>query len=299
MTTEIQRFLSNLSILDKYGELAVSATIPDRFYHDGEPSWPGAPTAHDADNQRRRLVKRLRRFAKAFPGAAELADRLASCETGNPCNSGACPVCMRVAQRLFVGLLSHAISHEIGYKTEQVVAISMMSPRWRAPLGHLSSLDVNVIYGGDLADIFGYHYFGSSDWIVLGTDVSLNDDTLKGQGVCWQIQLYGMASVDHRDGFGAALRENFDAASDTVRRPVRVAACDGSAKALSYAFKTNFVRRVAYVGDALTRKGEPRKCWRTRKVSLKAKEEVELRLWLNQIGLAGRVLWSPWGISWL
>jgi hypothetical protein len=295
MTTEIQGFLSNLSILDEYAELTVSAAIPDRFYHDGEPSWPSAPTAHDADNQRRRLIKRLRRFAGAFPGASELADRLASCETGNPCNSGACPVCMRAAQRLFVELLSHAIS----YDTKYVLAVSMMSPRWRASLGHLSSLDVNVIYGADLANIFGHHYFGSSSWIVLGTDVSLNDDTLKGQGVCWQVQLYGMASVDHRDEFVAALRKNFDAASDTVRRPVRVAACDGSAKALSYALKTNFVRRVAYVGDAVTRKGEPLKCWRTRKVSLKAKEEVELRLWLNQIGLAGRVLWSPWGISWL
>ena len=292
MTTEIQRFLSRLSILDD--ELAVSAAIPDRFYQDGEPSWPGAPTAHDAENQRGRLIKRLRRLAGAFPGAAEFADRLASCKAGNPCNSGACPVCMRAGQRLFVGLLSHVISYEIG--TEYVLAVSMMSPRWRAPLGHLSSLDLNVIHGTDLANIFGYHHFGSSDWIVLGTDVSLNDDTLKGHGVCWQVQLYGMASVYDRDKFAAALRKNFDAPSDTVRRPVRVAACDGTAKALSYAFKTNFVRRVAYVGDALTRKGEPRKCWRTRKVSLKATEEVELRLWLNQIELAGRVLISPWGI---
>jgi hypothetical protein len=88
MTTEIQRFLSRLSILDEYDELAVSAAIPDRFYQDGEPSWPSAPTAHDADDQRRRLVKRLRRFAGAFPGAAELADRLASCEMRNPTQGG-------------------------------------------------------------------------------------------------------------------------------------------------------------------------------------------------------------------
>jgi hypothetical protein len=86
------------------------------------------------------------------------------------------------------------------------------------------------------------------------------------------------------------LRRNFHGASETVKRPVRVAACDGSPKALSYVFKTNFVRRIAYFGNGVTHKGEPRKCWRTRKVSLKAKEEIELRLWLTQIGIFGRVL---------
>jgi hypothetical protein len=42
-------------------------------------------------------------------------------------------------------------------------------------------------------------------------------------------------------------------------------------------------------GNGITGTGAPRKCWRTRKVSLKAREEVELRLFLHRIGLTKRV----------
>ena len=74
-----------------------------------------------------------------------------------------------------------------------------------------------------------------------------------------------------------------------VSRPVVVKPCDGTARAFSYAFKPGSVRRIAYWGDGKTRTGALRKCWRTRKVSLKAREDVELRLYLDQIGLTKRV----------
>ena len=74
-----------------------------------------------------------------------------------------------------------------------------------------------------------------------------------------------------------------------VSRRVVVKPCDGTARAFSYAFKPRSVRRIAYWGDGKTRTGEARKCWRTRKVSLKACEDVELRLYLDQIGLSKRV----------
>ena len=72
MTNEINRFLPRLSMLTRESstehettsalssaEIAVSDNIPDRYYQDGEPSWPNAPTAHDADNQRRRLARKM------------------------------------------------------------------------------------------------------------------------------------------------------------------------------------------------------------------------------------------------
>ena len=205
--------------------------------------------------------------------------------------SGGCPQCLRAAQRFYVVLLSDFCGHNRSlFKNEEIVAVSMMSPTWQARLGSLQSFDLTRVEHevGNALDQTNFN------WLLFCVDISLNDDTQKGQGVYWQIQAYGVAGVDDQHAFADALRQNFDVASETVRRPVRVAKCDGSAKALSYVFKTNFVRRIAYLGDGVTRKGEPRKCWRTRKVSLKAKEEVELRLWLNQIGIDGRVLCATW-----
>lgn len=198
MTNEINRFLPKLDILIpedategettdaiSKAEVAASEHIPNRFYQDGEPSWPNAPTPDDADSQRRFLAKRLRRFAGSFPGAAELADRLISCKPDNRCLSGACPVCMRAAQRTFVGLLSACC------ETDEVVAVSMISRNWQAPVGQLQSLDLNDIYFA-FEDIYGHHYFGSSYCIALGLDVSLNDDTRKGHGVFGKFSFTGL-----------------------------------------------------------------------------------------------------------
>jgi hypothetical protein len=71
---------------------------------------------------------------------------------------------------------------------------------------------------------------------------------------------------------------------------VVVKPCDGTAQAFSYALKTESVRRIPYWGDGKTQTGQPRKCWRTRKVTLKAREEVELKLFFDQIGLQRRLL---------
>ena len=74
-----------------------------------------------------------------------------------------------------------------------------------------------------------------------------------------------------------------------LKRPIWIRGSDGSKCNASYTFKTDFVRRVSYWGARSHRPDEDRFCWRTRKVSLKAKEDVELRLWLNHISVDGRV----------
>ena len=72
------------------------------------------------------------------------------------------------------------------------------------------------------------------------------------------------------------------------QHPVQIKSCDGSKKAISYAYKTDFVRRISYRAEI----GSPehrRKCWHTRKVSLRPTEHVQAMLWMHQIGLAGRL----------
>jgi hypothetical protein len=297
MTNPLNRFLSELSDADKRSLSEVfGVDLPtttsgllnlEYGYRDGPPSWPGAPTADDAAKQRGRQIKRLRRFAANFPGADKLAAKLESCVPNERCTSGACPERLRAAQRVLVGLQTFVCHQSQEFKTKQLVALSVMSPAWRTPLNHLRSMHLSRIQGELLRTL---ERTGNFNWLGLGMDVSLNDDTQKGLGIFWQVQWYGIAGVDDRQSFAKGLRESFVSSSETVKRPVRVVACDGSQRALSYTLKTQFVRRVAYWGEGLTRAGQLRQCWRTRKVALRAPQEVELRLWLNVIGIGNRVL---------
>lgn len=80
----------------------------ERWYGNGPPHWlvgrkqGPAQTAHEAHDGRRKVVKRLRRYAASHPGAEALPDRLDSCAPGQRCMSGACSECNRAFARWFV-----------------------------------------------------------------------------------------------------------------------------------------------------------------------------------------------------
>ena len=124
-------------------------------------------------------------------------------------------------------------------------------------------------------------------WIAGGIDLSLNDDRQKKQGIAWQPQFYGLADVTNVEVLSNLLRSTYSP-TKTAPRPVQIKQCDGSTKVILYAFKTDFVRRIAF----RTEIGPPdrrRKCWQTRKVSLRASEHVRAMLWMHRVGLAGRL----------
>ena len=158
-------------------------------------------------------------------------------------------------------------------KRGEVAALSITSSAWRAQPGALDQFDIGKIRT-ELTEAI--ERTQQVQWAALVLDISMNDDTEKGFDLGWQIQFYGFAKVKNRLTFSKFLRRGFHP-NMRVIRPVVVKPCDGSARAFSYAFKPKSVRRIAYWGDGKTHTGEPRKCWRTRKVSLKAREEVELR----------------------
>lgn len=250
------------------------------------PLWLGAPSIAQAEKQRLRLIKRLRRFAEGFDGVAELCERLSGCKKGKHCRNSGCPTCLTVAQRLAVRKLSAESRQHGGARPNHLVALSIMSPAWQAAVGCLHQLNP-IKVKNELNQALSRA--GHLHWLWVGLDISLNDDRQKGHGIYWQAQAYGFALVDDRQAFANALRTQFSASAN-ISRPVRIVKCDGTHHAFSYAFKTNFVRRIAYPGNGFDRHGHIRRCWRTRKVSLRATEEVELRVWLHRIGLTGRVL---------
>jgi hypothetical protein len=57
---------------------------------------------------------------------------------------------------------------------------------------------------------------------------------------------------------------------------------------ISYAYKPEFVRRIAYHAT-IPSKDKTRKCWMTRKVSLRARDHAGLMEWLDTVGLFQRL----------
>lgn len=127
--------------------------------------------------------------------------------------------------------------------------------------------------------------------LVIGAvDLSLNDDTQKGLGICWQPQIYAIAHTAEGKGSFEILRKSYKAGK-TAHRPVQVKPFDGSVEAIAYAFKPDFLKRIAYQKEV----GPPEKrrtCWHTRKVSLRSGEHVQAMLWMHKIGLAGRLFFK-------
>jgi hypothetical protein len=253
----------------------------ERWYGDGDPSWAGAPTSEQAEERRLFCAKRLRRF-KLSPQALNLAARLKACRPGKRCKSGACPECGRAFQRWFVHSTTALIS--ASGSSGDLVSVSIVFPKARVPSSGITGLSMTESTAAvtealqDSTDI---------EWIVGGIDVSLNDDTQKGLGEDWQLQLYAIAMVKNRDALASRLRSKFERTKE-VFRPVQIKLCDGSARVISYAYKAEFVRRIAYHAT-ITSKGKSRRCWMTRKVSLRARDHANLMEWLDAVGLSQRL----------
>ena len=244
---------------------------------------PGRAHPHRTTRRRARksYIKRLKRFSPQFPETAKLAKILARCKRRRRCASGACPECGRALQRWFVSQVMNLASYE---NSLQFIAVSIAFPHHRSVGDKLDTLNTikmkrdvteTIKDADDLA------------WMIGGIDLSLNDDTQKKLGIAWQPQFYGFADGTSREVLSKVLRDTYSP-TKKAPRPVQTKECDGSAKAFSYALKTEFVRRIAYraiVGPPENR----RKCWHTRKVSLRPIEHVRAMLWLHRIGFAGRL----------
>jgi hypothetical protein len=253
----------------------------EKWYGDGDPSWPGARTAEQAAERRLFCAKRLRRF-KLTPQALKLAARLKACRPGKRCKSGACPECGRAFQRFFVHSTTALIS--ASSNSGDLVSVSIVFPKARVP-----SPDVTELSMAESMAAVTEALQESTDieWMIGGIDVSLNDDTQKGLQEEWQLQLYAIAMVKNRDALRSHLRSKFQR-TDDVFRPVQIKSCDGSARVISYAYKSEFVRRIAYYAT-IPNKDKTRKCWMTRKVSLRARDHVGLMEWLHTVGLFQRL----------
>jgi hypothetical protein len=114
----------------------------ERLYGGSPPHWfegrrqRPCETAAQAKAERRRRVKRLRRFGKKNADALLVADRLDACQPEARCLSGACPECARAWQRWFVTATAGFLSQQ----SDGVTGSTILSPihaRGLVPHGEL------------------------------------------------------------------------------------------------------------------------------------------------------------------
>jgi hypothetical protein len=272
---------ANLQAARSVPPLIARTLTNEDYYRDGPPTWPGAPTSNDVKKARRSYIKRLRRFARQFPEAKKLAKILARCKRRRRCMSGACPQCTGAFQRWFVAQVVDLASKADPGELKSISIIFQKHQTADEQLNALGTTGMKRSLSQTVKDADGL------EWMAGGIDLSLNDDRQKKQGIAWQPQFYGLADVNDVEALSNLLRGTYSP-TKPAPRPVQIKECDGSTKVISYAFKTDFVRRIAYrteVGPSDNR----RKCWHTRKVSLRAGEHVQAMLWMHRVGLAGRL----------
>jgi hypothetical protein len=184
-----------------------------------------------------------------------------------------------VAERFSVGLLLKWRILSAHLNAEEVKCVSVVFEDRRTVADNLMGLravGLKRSVSAVAAKIDGLN------WIVGGIDLSLNDDRQKRHGIAWQPQIYALVQGD-LNTVATGLREKFGS-TEPVSRPVQIKRCDGSAEAISYAFKTEFVQQIAYKAELAHRQ-----CWSTRKVSLPPARHVQAMMWMHKQGLQGRL----------
>lgn len=163
---------------------------------------------------------------------------------------------------------------------KELVAISIVPSEAQAPVGRLDNIDL-ANWLVSVRDTL--RATETTKWAVLCTDLSVTDCTARNLGTVWQFQVYGIALTTNRRKLREAIKRAYPA-TPMVPRPIRTRTFDCSARAASYVFKYQFVRRVSYQKST-----SKRTYWKTRKLSLKAYQHIELMIALGKLGITNRV----------
>jgi hypothetical protein len=257
----------------------------EKWFGDGSPRWltgrdqRPAQTAEEAHENRRKLIKRLRKHLQKFPDAEALIARLESCEDSYRCYSAACPECGRAYTRWFV---------KAGRRFLKVLATetsvpSLVHDHQRIPVDKLTSDHIRTAKRKiqTILTRTGITTF------IGGIDISANEDETGRVESYYQIQTWILAPTDQVKVAERKLRKTFPRTKATPR-PVKIQAWDGNVGALAYSLKNTFDRRVSYIREA-SKDGSQRACRNTRDRSLRVEQHSELAITLDRVGLHARL----------
>jgi hypothetical protein len=249
------------------------------------PLWRNAPSADDMLDERLRRIRFLRKYGKREPRATMVAERLERCVSGNRCLSGACPECARLFQRWFVRRSKTLISKWEGNPEHELVAISVVPSSPNVPPGSLNGFSIKNLQRR-LKSALGRT---AVQFAIGGIDISLNEDRDGKFRPFWSLHHYLITSTSDKGRIKSKLRELFTA-TDKVPRPINISSFENKSRRRSYALKMIFHRRIGHDEIKKNKNGTLRKCRNTSGDRLKAKERLELFIYLDQIGLAARVI---------
>jgi len=250
-----------------------------------KPLWENAPTAEWAFNERLRRIKWLRKYSKIYPRLKRIADRLASCEVDNRCGSGACPECGRLFQRWFVRAVKKFIAKYLHNAGEELIALNIVAEKSIVEPGQLSNFSIIDIQRRlkfllNKTDV---------NFAIGGVDFSFNEDGDGRLEQFWCPHSYLITSTADRNQLSRQLRKLLKPSKE-VPRPKMIKSFSNNAYRRSYALKINFYRRIGRIQIKTNKDGKQRKCRNTSGRRLRVKELLELFLYLDQIGLAARVI---------
>jgi hypothetical protein len=282
-------------------DIVLRADFGRRFYGDGPPTWKQgkkgrAPKTSGAGaHERALLVKALRRDGS--DDALLLAQKLDRCCPRRRCLSGACPECMRAAQRLFVEAAQNAVQQS-GEDFSMVTAVCSCAI---IPDADLCDADVFGVTRGRLAQALQ-----ESGVCAIGAfDLSFNEDERGDFPPHWSPHACFFVPRADVKRAKKALGGLFPCSRE-VAKPVLTEAFDGNPRGLAYALKPDFFRRVSLPPKTM-RNGEPswfttreKKITRWRRVALAVAldaEGLDARLFLDGYALKassqGRVEFAP------
>jgi hypothetical protein len=262
----------------------VIAAIRDEEDYSSDPLWKNAPSAEEMYEERLRRIKFLRKHGRIFPDAAAVADRLESCEPGRRCLSGACPECGRLFQRWFVRRSGKFIAKHIMRDENELIAVSIIPRDAVRQLRKLHTVDI-VNLQRRLKYALGKTHIN----IALGAiDFSFNEDREGKYEAFWCPHFYLITSSREKSALGEQLRTIFQRAIE-IPKPVLISSFRNISERRSYALKIKFNRRIGY-NQFKNTISEVRKCRNAGSDELRATERLELFIFLDQIGLADRVI---------
>jgi hypothetical protein len=166
----------------------------------------------------------------------QLAGKLARCQKGNRCNSGACDVCARLFRLRLLRQLQPILASRPNWTRASVVTADFLF----AP-GELANVDLNA-----LRQKIGKRF---ERWslrnriVIAGIDISLNLED--NDAVGWQLHLYLLVEGEHTPQLAEAVKATFPP-EKTARVPFHFTQVTGALRTVSYLYKSVFWRRSRY-----------------------------------------------------
>lgn len=244
------------------------------------PAQRRCPTASEAVDDADALVNRLSKAPKDATVWTVLIRQLERCRVRSPCLSGACPCCIRAAQRLFVDLAADVVQG----KGESWSAISIIGAHLQRPIGHLTAGDIALAHRWVrrlLRKVGVTHAIG-------GLDISANEHDIGGFEPHWQPHFWLLAPKDEVKQAKPQFSKQL-VPTEWVPKPHKALTFDGNLAGLAYGLKRTFDRRVSYQA--------PDGKINTRCRKLRIQQEREALQVLDEVGFSERLVFLGYRLT--